>query len=216
SFTGLCFTGFGLQQFFPSIESIVIYGYLQGSLLWYCDAGRTFEISYDMSGGVATFAQDDIIRTILTGVAPDFESSFVDETLKILNFQHDSLKNDLLDAPQLSEETKSHILSCFSRNNPVDIHNEWHKRLLKVKEEAYVHPAVNTISLLPKQDLADLAESWLHLTYLDRRMSNKPESVGGDVDVMLITKGDGIIWVKRKHYFRPELNQHFFRSKNGK
>ena len=26
----------------------------------------------------------------------------------------------------------------------------------------------------------------------------------------LISKGDGFIWIKRKHYFEPELNQQFF------
>ena len=26
----------------------------------------------------------------------------------------------------------------------------------------------------------------------------------------VISRGDGFIWIKRKHYFQPELNQHFF------
>ena len=26
-----------------------------------------------------------------------------------------------------------------------------------------------------------------------------------------ISKGDGFIWIKRKHYFQPELNADFFR-----
>jgi len=25
-----------------------------------------------------------------------------------------------------------------------------------------------------------------------------------------ITKGDGFVWLKRKHYFKPELNPQFF------
>lgn len=38
----------------------------------------------------------------------------------------------------------------------------------------------------------------------------RQENVGGPVDVAVISKGDGFVWIKRKHYFRPELNQHFF------
>jgi hypothetical protein len=26
----------------------------------------------------------------------------------------------------------------------------------------------------------------------------------------VISKGDGFIWIKRKHYFDPALNYHFF------
>lgn len=41
------------------------------------------------------------------------------------------------------------------------------------------------------------------------------ETVGGPVDVAVITKGDGFIWVERKHYFKPELNTHFFRNRQA-
>ena len=57
-----------------------------------------------------------------------------------------------------------------------------------------------------------MAESLVHLTYLKRRFTMAEESVGGPVDVAIITKGDGFIWIKRKHYFDPKLNQHFFKN----
>ena len=41
-------------------------------------------------------------------------------------------------------------------------------------------------------------------------MSLERETVGGPIDVAVISKGDGFIWIERKHYFRPELNPHFF------
>jgi len=37
----------------------------------------------------------------------------------------------------------------------------------------------------------------------------QPATVGGPIDVAVITKGDGFVWVKRKHYFRAELNPRF-------
>jgi len=36
------------------------------------------------------------------------------------------------------------------------------------------------------------------------------ETVGGPIDVAVISKGDGFIWIKRKHYFKAELNSQFF------
>jgi ribosomal protein L3 len=65
------------------------------------------------------------------------------------------------------------------------------------------------VSLLPKDELANLAESLVALTSLHRKVSRDLETVGGPIDVAIISKGDGFIWVKRKHYFRPELNAHF-------
>jgi len=36
---------------------------------------------------------------------------------------------------------------------------------------------------------------------LKRHVSDDFESVGGPVDVAVISKNEGMIWIKRKHYF---------------
>ena len=64
--------------------------------------------------------------------------------------------------------------------------------------------------MLPKDELAAMAESLVNLTVFKRKVSKTVETVGGPIDVAVISKGDGFIWVKRKHYFEAELNQHFF------
>jgi hypothetical protein len=69
---------------------------------------------------------------------------------------------------------------------------------------------MNAVSNLSKEDLSEMAESLIYLTYLKRRITFAEESVGGPVDVAVISKGDGFVWIKRKHYFRPELNKPFF------
>ena len=54
-----------------------------------------------------------------------------------------------------------------------------------------------------------MAEALVSLTSFKRRFSLDAETVGGPVDVAVLSKGDGFIWIKRKHYFKPELNPHF-------
>ena len=51
------------------------------------------------------------------------------------------------------------------------------------------------------------------MIYGNYGISRYSETVGGPIDVALISKGDGLIWIKRKHYFAPELNQQFFHNK---
>ena len=51
-----------------------------------------------------------------------------------------------------------------------------------------------------------MAEAFVNLTKFRRRITPERETVGGPIDVAVITKGDGFIWVKRKHYFDSELN----------
>ena len=68
---------------------------------------------------------------------------------------------------------------------------------------------MNTVVNLNKEDMADMAESIVYLTSLMKKVSPEEETVGGPVDVAVISKGDGFVWIKRKHYFSPELNPHF-------
>ncbi len=70
----------------------------------------------------------------------------------------------------------------------------------------YWRPVLEIVSALPKDELAAMAEAFVNLTKFRRRITPERETVGGPIDVAVITKGDGFIWVKRKHYFDSELN----------
>ena len=70
---------------------------------------------------------------------------------------------------------------------------------------------MSIVALLPKEELAELAEALVNLTSFKRRVTPAAETVGGPVDVAVISKGDGLVWLKRKHYFPPELNPRYFR-----
>ncbi len=55
-----------------------------------------------------------------------------------------------------------------------------------------------------------MAETLVNLTSFARKVKLGSETVGGPIDVAVISKGDGFIWIKRKHYFKQELNPQFF------
>ena len=69
--------------------------------------------------------------------------------------------------------------------------------------------AVESLSI---SELAEVASTLVGLSSFEQQMSLNRETVGGPVDVAVISKGDGFIWIDRKHYFRKELNNHFFRN----
>ena len=86
------------------------------------------------------------------------------------------------------------------------------KKLQDHSSENYVSPVLSAVEMLSKDDLAHMAETLVSLTSFKRRMSLDLETVGGPIDVAVISKKDGFVWVKRKHYFNSELNPNFFRK----
>jgi hypothetical protein len=76
---------------------------------------------------------------------------------------------------------------------------------------------MKNVASLPKDELGAMAESLVNLTKFKRRISTERETVGGPIDVAVITKGDGFVWMKRKHYFDAGLNPRFIaRISKGK
>ena len=71
------------------------------------------------------------------------------------------------------------------------------------------------MGILPADELAVMAETLVSLTSFKRKMSMDVETVGGPIDVVIISKGDGFVWIKRKHYFKPELNPGFLANYYG-
>ena len=99
------------------------------------------------------------------------------------------------------------VLNKFNIDVFVDRMNKSIKGLMF---DNYTKNLIQTVANLGKEDMANMAESFISLTSLVRRMSPHEETVGGPVDVAVISKGDGFIWINRKHYFKPEFNPQFF------
>lgn len=87
--------------------------------------------------------------------------------------------------------------------------NHFNEKIQKYQQEHHIDPVLDIVSVLPKDELAAMAETLVNLTSFKRKISTNAETVGGPVDVAVISKGDGFIWIKRKHYFKSELNPQF-------
>lgn len=204
-YTGLIFTGFGEDEIYPQLIPINISMVVDNRLRYYIDEDQNTSISNNNPSGICRFAQTDVIDTILTGIDPSLDNIYLKNFDKILTDYNKAILGVIGDTnPLLSEQIKN-------VDNQIII-GELGKLNNEIRKEHYIIPLHNAVISLAKEDLAEMAESLIYLTYLKRRITFAEESVGGPVDVAIISKGDGFIWIKRKHYFTPELNHHFFNN----
>lgn len=74
------------------------------------------------------------------------------------------------------------------------------------QKENFIDPILNIVSMLSVSELANMAETLVNLTSFKRHITDSLETVGGPVDVLVITRGDGPIWINRKEYFDLQKN----------
>lgn len=203
NYTGLIFTGFGEHEIYPQLIPINISFVVDNRLRFYVDEGKAASITNTNRSAVCPFAQTDVIETILSGIDPHLDNIYLEHFRSLFEKYNKVLLDTVGNGnPQLTARIQG-----LDTQKIVD---EYIRMSQGVKWENYIMPLLNAVSSLSKEDLAEMAESLIYLTYLKRRITFAEESVGGPVDVAVISKGDGFIWIKRKHYFRPELNQFFF------
>lgn len=59
---------------------------------------------------------------------------------------------------------------------------------------------------MPVPDAIELAAFFAHSAISYQKYRPGPESVGGPVDIAAITRHEGFKWIRRKHYYTPDLN----------
>ena len=198
--SGLVFSGFGEKEIYPSIISINVAEAFDDILRYY--NYNEAEISDSNNGSIMPYAQKDVIDMFITGIDPEIDKTYFNIFQETLTKYHSFIAESIKEIDvKISEKIKSLNIDHIS--------SEFIKEMNNVKIKLQINPTVETVSILSKEYLAEMPESLIYLTYLKRRISSDEESVGGPIDVAIISKGDGFIWKKRKHYFSQELNRHF-------
>ena len=202
-FSGLVFAGFGENEIFPSLVEIVTDGMI-GNIIK-ADSRRALDLARSGTHtAILPFAQSEMVERFMEGIDSDLMQYLGAYIANLLT----SVYGEVLE-PASPQPPTEHELSQL-QEIVEDKVNQFRSDTASLCRTAFVNPVLEIVSQLPKEELASLAESLVSLTSLKRRVSTEEESVGGPVDVAVVSKGDGFIWIKRKHYFEPSLNRDYF------
>ena len=198
--SGLVFAGFGEKEFFPRVFQVIFRGMVNNRSLHYFD--KKWEINADSPAWIIPFAQIEMVYTFLYGIHPQLHSVLDVSTRELIIEMARAILNKVKEnAAEYGQELEKEI-------NPkiAELCDKHARELNDVIMEYFLYPIWAAVASLPKVELAAMAESLVNLTKFKRHVSKEQETVGGPIDVAVLTKGDGFVWVKRKHYFDPELN----------
>lgn len=205
--TGIVITGYGDDEFFPSYVEYRIYGIICGKLLY--DEVKRQRISLQENAVIAPFAQRDVIDTFITGIGPNFEP----ELHMALERVRQAVDGLIENVPGMQTSTLKTILTPIFKQTL----NHYHQSIIDelnmtmgVQKNINIQDIIMALSSLSIPDLAQMAKNLVEITSFKRMVSSDIGTVGGPIDVAVISKGDGFIWIDRKHYFTRDRNEHYF------
>jgi hypothetical protein len=203
--TGLIFSGFGTSDTFPTLISYEIDGVFGGrlkvALTEQCDIDRSGQRAF-----VRPFAQKEMVDRFLYGLDAEIQDEIVQYCAKTIV----RISKEIFDRLDILDEAKrDDLLSRTKMAEEAFLRNLKDKAFSSI-ESSSRREIEDMVEFMPKPELAKMAEALIDLNSIKRKVSRGLETVGGPVDVAVISKSEGFVWVKRKHYFPPELNARYF------
>ena len=164
-----------------------------------------YVVDYNKGACLIPFAQTDVTNTVVRGIDDDLRAVFYSKNEQILSLLLTTIISKLTEAQAPHE-----LIDILTNLDINSISKVFKEDMDDYIWKNYVSKLIDIVEFLSKEDLAEMAESLIKMTGLKRHVTTDEESVGGPVDVAVVTKYDGFIWIKRKHYFSPELNPNYF------
>ena len=183
---------------FDSISGVVIGGYGSEELF---PSLVSYEISYAFRDEIKiekTNSNNVDLLNSDASIVPFAQSDMISTILTGMDpFMNKVVSQSIIGLNNLSEDEKYNIITQISEQ----------------QKQQFINPILGVVRTLALPELANMAETLVNLTSFKRHITDSLETVGGPVDVLVISKGDGPIWINRKEYFDISKNLEYSNRK---
>lgn len=205
--SGVVIAGYGTDQFFPSLRAYKMDGIFGDRLRVTAETAKNADIDAAVSASVIPFAQSEMVSLFMDGIDGEFANFIISCFEKIASEGYPSVTAKLI-GKKLPKGQRDKLLNKL-RGVSDQVVKELSEAMHQFSRHQFSDPIVGIVNHLPKEELAAMAEALVNLTSFKRHVTTQAETVGGPIDVAVISRGDGLVWIKRKHYFDKRLNEHF-------
>jgi hypothetical protein len=193
-YTGFVIAGFGAKDMFPALFAVEWDGLYFGKSRLFRPT-KPIEIDRrDKTAAIEPFAQKDMPERFIAGIDKKFEND--------LDKAVDRIVGDVIAGAGKSMPKKKAM--AIKNKALADFRGEINKTKQKARDNVE-----SVATHMSKKELGELAYSLVEITVRKRRYSNERETVGGPIDLAIITLNEGFVWVRRKHYFDQALNPQY-------
>jgi hypothetical protein len=198
--TGFIVAGFGQKELFPTLVAFDLCGFIGGCVRYI----EVETVDIDRNGyraRVIPFAQREMVERFMYGIDGEiFER--IKRPYEIMISEHRQFILDQIDFDHGDREA----IEEAAIKAEAESFDSVTRRALDVILDDSRDEIEDMVEFMPKSELADMAEALVNITSIKRRVSSGMETVGGPIDVAVISRADGFVWIRHKQYFSSGLN----------
>jgi hypothetical protein len=212
--SGVVFAGFGGKEYLPSLLHYIVDGKNDDIVRFWAEERINLASDESSSSYIRPFGQSDIAFLFVEGMIHQYNTFLATAIREILR-EILKEKSRQLTADYIHDADERVVETARQEKDNKLIVDSLIDGFNRYRQDELVQPLMKVVTSLPKEEMASLAHSIVELTSLRRKIDSHLDTVGGPIDVAVISKGDGFVWIKRKHYFNVEMNRDFLYRKEA-
>lgn len=193
-YAGLVFAGFGADDMFPVYEHFYASIIVDGILKRAHDETTRVGVDEGPNAFVRTFAQADMTHAFLRGVHP----LMFDMMIAMNLVTNEAAAEAALAEAGVEGEKAVGILQKIQATTLPQLSMEFIRGSQTFSQDEFINPFIAVVGASGKRQLAETAKALVELNILKSDLHMSQTGVGGDVDVVMISRTAGVEWYARK------------------
>jgi hypothetical protein len=191
--TGLVFAGFGADERYPVVTTWFVSAIIGGIV-------KRAEASFDQIDGdtrskIRVFADSEVTNAFIRGIDFNLER----RVYGALNMLMHGLVDQVIGAfPSADAATKDNVRRQFQSAYIPQYFDVFRAIIGDYQQHAYINPVLRVLEIASRTELAETARELVSLNVFKKRIMAQKQTVGGAIDVAIISREGGFQWHSRQ------------------
>ncbi|HEY4942517.1 MAG TPA: hypothetical protein VII56_13900 [Rhizomicrobium sp.] len=191
--TGLVFAGFGSEERYPIVTTYFVSAIVGGIV-------KRAEASFDAIDGdtrskIRVFADSEVTNAFIRGIDFNLER----RVYGALNMLMHGLVDQVIGSfPNADPAVKEDIRRQFQTNYIPQYFDAFRGIIGDYQQHAYINPVLRVLEIASRNELAETARELVSLNVFKKRIMAQKQTVGGAIDVAIISREGGFQWHSRQ------------------
>lgn len=190
--TGLVFGGFGTEERYPALVT-----YFCSAIV--CGIVKRAEASADSidtehRSKIRVFADSAVTNAFIRGIDYNLERRLYGGFRMLMH----GLVDQVIGAfPNADAATREGVRERFQKDFVPRYFEAFYHSMAQYQQQAFINPVLRVLEIAGKSELAETARELVGLNAFKKRIMAQKETVGGAIDVAIISREDGFQWSSR-------------------
>ena len=187
--SGLVFGGYGKDERFPSVVTHYVSAIVSGIVKRREMA--TDVIDTNIKSKIRVFADSEVTHAFLRGIDFGLERRLYSGFKLLLHGVVDQVIGSVDPIP---EAQRAQLREKFHSDLVPQYFNAFRGMIGEYQQHTFINPVLRVLEIASKSELGDTARSLIELNIFKKRIMAQKETVGGAVDVAVLSRDGGFQW----------------------